>query len=92
MLNLVIAYMVNAWQPNRVLRNNVKQFRERRGVSKSHLARQIRVCPSYVTRLENMDIQPSGEVMFRIAGYFKCRIEDVFKPSPATGRSGFFEQ
>ncbi len=23
-------------------------------------------------------MQPSGEVMFRIAGYFKLRIEDIF--------------
>ena len=49
-------------------------------MKKSQFARKIGVCPSYVTRLENMDIQPSGEVMFRIANYFNCRIEDVFKP------------
>jgi len=63
-----------------MLKNTVEQFRKRRGVSKAHFARQIEVCPSYVTRLENMDIQPSGEVMFRIAHYFKCRVEDVFQP------------
>ena len=49
-------------------------------MTKSQFARKIFVCPSYVTRLENMDIQPSGEVMFRIADYFDCRIEDIFKP------------
>jgi DNA-binding XRE family transcriptional regulator len=63
-----------------MLHNLVTQFRERKGVSKAQLARRIRVCASYVTRLENNDIQPSGEVMFRIADYFKCRIEDIFKP------------
>jgi DNA-binding XRE family transcriptional regulator len=66
-----------------MLKNLVREFRERKGVSKSHLAREIGVCPSYVTRLENNDIQPSGKVMFRIADYFKCRIEDVFKPKMA---------
>jgi putative transcriptional regulator len=63
-----------------MMKNSVKEFRQRKGVSKSHLARKINVCPSYVTKLENNDIQPSGEVMFRIANYFKCRIEDVFQP------------
>ncbi|HZM06213.1 MAG TPA: helix-turn-helix transcriptional regulator [Candidatus Saccharimonadales bacterium] len=69
-----------------MMKNSVTELRERKGVSKSALARKIDVCPSYVTRLENNDIQPSGEVMFRIAEYFKCRIEDVFKPEMPSGR------
>jgi putative transcriptional regulator len=63
-----------------MLKNSVTQFRERKEVSKANFARRIGVCASYVTRLENNDIQPSGEVMFRIAAYFNCRIEDIFKP------------
>jgi putative transcriptional regulator len=62
------------------MKNSVTELRQRKGVSKSHLARKIGVCPSYVTKLENNDIQPSGEVMFRIANYFNCRIEDAFEP------------
>ena len=74
-----------------MLKNKVEQFRRRLGVSKSHLARQIRVCPSYITRLEDMEIQPSGAVMFRIAAYFKCRIEDVFQPGQAAINKRVFE-
>ena len=33
-----------------------------------------------------MDIQPSGQVMFRIAAYFKCRIEDIFHPEAVNGK------
>jgi putative transcriptional regulator len=62
------------------MKNLLTEYRERRGDSKSHLARMIGVCASYVTRLENNDIQPSGEVMFRIAARYNCRIEDIFKP------------
>jgi putative transcriptional regulator len=69
-----------------MLKNSVAKFRGRKGVSKSHLARKIGRCPSYVTRLENNDIQPSGEVMFRIANYFKCRVEDVFQPEVECGK------
>ena len=65
-----------------MLKNSVEQFRRRKGLTKSQLARKLRVCPSYITRLEKWDIQPSGEVMFRIADCFKCRIEDVFQPAP----------
>ncbi|MFA6543171.1 MAG: helix-turn-helix transcriptional regulator [Limisphaerales bacterium] len=61
-----------------MLANLVKQHRERRDVSKAHLARQIGVSRAYVTRLEGGQLQPSGEMMFRIAGYFKCPIEAVF--------------
>jgi putative transcriptional regulator len=68
------------------MKNLVKERRERRGDSKSHLARRIGVCPSYVTRLENNDIQPSGEVMFRIAAHFNCRIEEIFKPETVNVR------
>ena len=68
------------------MKNVLTEFRKRRGDSKSHLARMIGVCASYITRLENNDIQPSGEVMFRIAAHFKCRIEDIFKPETLRAR------
>jgi DNA-binding XRE family transcriptional regulator len=69
-----------------MLKNFVSELRQRNGMSKSELARKIDVCPSYVTRLEKNDIQPSGEVMFRIAHHFKCRIEDVFHPVGPAGK------
>jgi putative transcriptional regulator len=69
-----------------MMKNLVTELRERKGVSKSHLARKIGVCPSYVTKLEKNDLQPSGEIMFRLAEYFKCRIEEVFQPEMARGR------
>jgi putative transcriptional regulator len=76
--------------------NNLKQWRERwnngRGISKAHLARQVGVCPSYITKLEQGKIQPSCEVMFRIAEYFKCKVEDVFqhlRGGEGNGRLGF---
>ena len=55
-------------------------------LTKAGLAKKIGVCASYVTRLENNDIQPSGEVMFRIAAHFKCHIEDIFRPETVKAR------
>ena len=54
-------------------------WRQTAKISKAHLARQIGVCRSYVTKLEQGKVQPSGEVMFQIAAYFKVRIEDIFE-------------
>ena|ERR1017187_1459210 len=62
-----------------MLKNKVKEWRQAKKISKAHLARQIGVCRSYVTRLEQGTLQPSGEIMFRIAAYFKVQIEDIFE-------------
>jgi putative transcriptional regulator len=62
-----------------MLKNNVKLLRLEKKLSKAHLARQIGVCRSYVSKLESGSIQPSGDVMFRIAGYFNLRLEDIFQ-------------
>ena len=62
-----------------MLKNKVKEWRQAKKISKAHLSRQIGVCRSYVTRLEQGTLQPSGEVMFQIAAYFKVQIEDIFE-------------
>lgn len=59
--------------------NRIEEFRRRRGVSKSALARRIGVCPSFVTMIEKQERQPSIEVMFRLVRYFKCRVEELFE-------------
>ena len=68
-----------------MLHNSVAEYRKHKGVSKSELARRVGVCASYITRLENNDIQPSGEVMFRFAAFFRCRIEEIFRPGTTNG-------
>jgi DNA-binding XRE family transcriptional regulator len=55
-------------------------------LTKARLARAVGVCASYITRLEKNDIQPSGDVMFRFAEHFKCRIEDLFRRVPDPGK------
>jgi len=62
-----------------MVKNKVTIWREQKGISKAALARRIGVSRSYVTRLEQGDIGPSADVMFRIARYFKCGIDDVFQ-------------
>jgi DNA-binding XRE family transcriptional regulator len=66
--------------------NVVTKWRVGKKISKAHLARQIGVCRAYVTRLEKGELQPSGDVMFRIAEYFKCRVDDVFQRVPGEAK------
>jgi len=69
-----------------MVKNSVKTWRMSERLTKSGLAKAVGVCASYITRLENNDIQPSGDVMFRFAEHFKCKIEDLFKRVPDAGK------
>lgn len=73
--------------PQRLMVTNiVTKWRQGKKISKAHLARQVKVCRAYVTRLEKGELQPSADVMFRIAEYFKCKVEDVFQRVPKGGK------
>ena len=64
-----------------MISNKLSRWRRqhgRRGVTKAHLARKVSVSRSYITKLENGTLQPSGRVMFRIADYFGCGVDDIF--------------
>ncbi len=64
-----------------MLKNEVGAWRERYGsdgITKSELARMIGVSRSYITRLEKGQLRPSAEIMFKIARYFGCRVDEVF--------------
>ena len=59
--------------------NSVTKWRQAKGVCKAHLARRIGVDRSYVTKLEQGKMQPSGEMMFQIAKYLGQPLEAVFQ-------------
>jgi putative transcriptional regulator len=88
-------YSVIARRGNVIINDLGKWRRKRgRGISMAHLARQVRVSRSYICKLERGKVQPSAEVMFRIADYFGCRVEDIFSYSNAdkTQRAFLFAQ
>lgn len=63
-------------------RNKLPELRAKRGtrgINKAQLARQIGVSRSYITRLEQGRVNPSAEVMFRLADFLGCSVEDVFQ-------------
>jgi len=73
-----------------MITNTVTQWRTARGVSKAHMARQVGVERSYMTKLEQGRLQPSGEMMFRIAGYLKQPLEQVFQHVQGPKQSRIF--
>jgi putative transcriptional regulator len=62
-----------------MITNFVTKWRMEKGVTKAHLARRVGVDRSYVTKLEQGKMQPSGEMMFRIARYLGQPLEEVFQ-------------
>jgi putative transcriptional regulator len=62
-----------------MITNLVAKWRDAKGVSKAHLARRVGVARSYMTKLEQGKLQPSGEMMFRIARYLGRPLEEVFQ-------------
>jgi putative transcriptional regulator len=62
-----------------MITNCVTKWRQAKGVSKAHLARRVGVSRSYATKLEQGKMQPSGEMMFRIAKYLEQPLEVVFQ-------------
>lgn len=65
-----------------MFRNELPRWRLRhgkKGITKAHLARKVGVSRSYITKLENGSLQPSGRVMFKIADYFGCRVDEIFR-------------
>ena len=66
--------------------NHLAAWRARRGprgISKAHLARQVRVSRSYITKLEQGVCEPSLQVALKLAAYFQCPVEALFEADPA---------
>ena len=61
------------------LKHNVTQHREARGLCKSQLAFYVGVNRSYVTKLEQGILEPSGEMMLRFARVLKQPVENIFQ-------------
>jgi putative transcriptional regulator len=75
------------------MRNEVRELRERRGLSQGELAGHLRVSRQTVNSIETGRYLPSLPLAFAIARFFERAVEDVFHddgagvpPSPATDR------
>jgi putative transcriptional regulator len=75
-----------------MITNCATKWRTEKGVSKAHLARRIGVNRSYMTKLEQGKMQPSGEMMFRIAKNLGQPLEVIFQHAPTLNDHQFFSR
>ena len=59
-------------------------------MTKAQVARKVGVERSYMTKLEQGTMQPSAEMMFRIAKYLGRPLEEVFQHVQSTPGTTFF--
>ena len=61
------------------IRNNIHVLRAERKISQEHLANEIEVTRATVSAVEKGNYNPSLELAFRIARYFKKDINEIFQ-------------
>jgi putative transcriptional regulator len=62
------------------MRNDLRNRRERAGLSQADLATEVGVTRQTINSIERGRYDPSLELAFALADFFDCRIEDVFDP------------
>lgn len=60
------------------IRNTIAALRAAREITQQDLADEIGVTRATIVAIEKGNYNPSLELAFRIARFFKCGIEDVF--------------
>jgi putative transcriptional regulator len=61
------------------LKNNLKQLRFNAGqITQDTLARELQVSRQTMNAIENGKFNPSIKLALQIAGFFKCKVEDIF--------------
>jgi putative transcriptional regulator len=60
--------------------NSLGEFREEFGLSQRELARQIGVTRQTINAVEGDRYDPSVELVFKLAAFFECPVEELFHP------------
>lgn len=62
------------------MKNAVREHRTDADLSQANLAEAVGVTRQTINAIERERYDPSLELAFKLAGYFDCRIEDLFDP------------
>jgi putative transcriptional regulator len=62
------------------MNNSLRERREEHGLSQADLADAVEVSRQTINAIERNRYDPSLELAFKLAGYFDCRIEELFYP------------
>ena len=63
------------------MENSLKMVREHHGMSQRALAEEIKVTRQTINGIERDRYDPSAELVFKLAYFFECSVEDIFQPA-----------
>jgi putative transcriptional regulator len=62
------------------MENSLRAFRTRHGLSQAELASCIGVTRQTINAIEGDRYDPSVELVFKLAAFFECPVEELFHP------------
>lgn len=62
------------------MRNSLREFRDRHGLSQRQLAERVGVTRQTINAVEGDRYDPSVELVFDLAAFFECPVEELFHP------------
>jgi len=60
------------------MKNKIKEFRKKRKLTQDKLAFKLRVTRQTINAIEQGKYSPSLELAFKIAEFFKTRVDNIF--------------
>lgn len=60
------------------MKNELRQYREKAGLTQEKLAERVAVSRQTIISIENGRYTPSLELALKFAALFDCRVEDLF--------------
>jgi putative transcriptional regulator len=65
------------------MQNRLDQLRDRHNLSQRELADKVGVTRQTINAIEGDRYDPSVELVFKLAVFFECPVENIFKPNVA---------
>jgi len=62
------------------MRNSLREYRDRYGLSQRELAERVSVTRQTMNAIEGDRYDPSVELVFKLAAFFECPVEELFHP------------
>ena len=63
------------------MENSLKTVLEHHGMSQRALAEEVKVTRQTINGIEGDRYDPSAELVFKLAYFFECSVEDIFQPA-----------
>jgi len=61
--------------------NSLDEYRDAVGMSQRELADHVKVTRQTINAIEGDRYDPSVKLVFKLAAFFECSVEDIFQPA-----------